>query len=225
MAAVGRATPVVRAQTPFPTRLRVLHASPALGQVEIDFNGQEELDEFTYNMVSDWIEVSPGTVRITIHRDRAGINYIVYDAYISAVPDENYDLIIADPLLDEPTLLPAPVDRSPLRPGAGRLSLIHASVALPGLDIAGDAGRVGFSNVPFGQRTEPLQLPAGSYDLEVTAHESGQLVLALPGTAIDAGKVYQIVIYGDPSSTETPVTSATLVDDARTTATTPTPTT
>src|SRR5262245_29370 len=59
MTAVGGAAPVVRAQTPFPTRLRVLHASPALGKVEIDFNGKEELDEFTYGMVSDWIEVTP----------------------------------------------------------------------------------------------------------------------------------------------------------------------
>src|SRR5689334_20537219 len=78
MTALGHATPAVRAQTPFPTRVRLLHASPALGKVEVDVNGKEELDEFTYSMVSDWIEVSPGTARITIHRDRAGINYIVY---------------------------------------------------------------------------------------------------------------------------------------------------
>ena len=86
----------------------MLHASPELGKVEVHINGQEELDEFTYGMVSDWIEVEPGTARVTIHRDRAGINYVVYDAYVPIVPDEDYDLIIADPLLSGPTLLPVP---------------------------------------------------------------------------------------------------------------------
>jgi len=68
-----------------------------------------------------------------------------------------------------------------------------------------------------------VQIPAGSYDLEVKAPESGQIVLPLPGVVIDAGKVYQIVFYGDLGSTETPVTSTPLVDDART-PTTATPT-
>jgi hypothetical protein len=37
--------------------MRVMHASPALGKIEVHINGEEELDEFTYGMVSDWIEV------------------------------------------------------------------------------------------------------------------------------------------------------------------------
>ena len=37
--AVGRQTPVVRAQTPFPSRVQLLHASPELGKVEVHLNG------------------------------------------------------------------------------------------------------------------------------------------------------------------------------------------
>src|SRR5262249_37015133 len=125
-------TSPARAQTPFPSRVRVLHASPAVGKIEVHINGQEELDEFTYGLGSDWLGVPPGTARIAMHRHRAGFNYVVYDAYVPIGPDEDYDLISADPLLYEPTLLPVQVDRSPLRAGLGRLSLLHASVALPG---------------------------------------------------------------------------------------------
>ena len=34
------------AQASFPTRIRVLHAAPELGKVEVLFNGEEKLDEF-----------------------------------------------------------------------------------------------------------------------------------------------------------------------------------
>lgn len=219
LVAASRREPGVLAQTPFPTRLRVLHASPALGKVEVHLNGQEELDEFTYGMVSDWIEVSPGTARITIHRDRAGINYVVYDAYVPAVPDQDYDLIIADPLLNQPVLIPAPVDRSPLPAHTGRLAAIHASVALPAVDLAQKGGEVLAANLLFGQRSAPKEVAAGTYDLEVRAHDSGQVVLDLPGTTLEADQVSHLVIYGDPSSADTPVTSVNLTDAAHTAAT------
>jgi hypothetical protein len=217
-------TPRMQAQTPFPTRIRVLHASPALGKVEVHINGKEELDEFTYGMASDWIEVTPGTARFTIHRDRAGINYIVYDAYISAVPDQDYDVVIADPLLSEPILIPAPVDRSALPADTSRVAAIHASVALPALDVAKQGGDVLIENVQFGQLSDWVEIPAGAYDLEVRTHDTGEVVFELTGTAFKAGKVFDMVIHGDPGSTDTPVTITTLVDDARTTAATPTPT-
>ena len=218
LAAASR-QPGVLAQTPFPTRLRVLHASPQLGKIEVHINGQEELDEFTYGKVSDWIEVSPGTARFTIHRDRAGINYVVYDAYVPAVPDQDYDLIIADPLLNEPVLLPTPVDRSPLPANTARLAAIHASVALPAVDLAQKGGAVLASNLLFGQRSVPREMAAGAYDLEVRAHDSGQVVLDLPGTTLEAGQVSHLVIYGDPGSAETPLTSVSLTDAAHTAAT------
>jgi hypothetical protein len=222
---VGRAAvPSLRAQTSFPTRARVLHASPALGKIEVDFNGVEELDEFTYGMVSDWIEVNPGTARITIHRDRAGINYIVYDVYVPAVPDEDYDLIIADPLLTSPILIPAPVDRSPLPADTSRIGAVHASISLPAIDIAEKGGDVLVDNLQFGQRSDPAEVPAGAYDLEVRVHDTGEVVLDLAGTAFEAGQVYHIVVFGNPGSADTPPVSTMLADQARTSAATATPT-
>lgn len=207
---------VAQAQTPFPSRVRLLHASPELGKIEVHLNSEEVLDEFTYGTVSDWFELDPGTARITIHRDRAGINYVVYDAIVPAVPDEDYDVVIADPLLAEPILIPAPVDRSPLADDTSRVAAIHASVALPAVDIAKKGGDVLIENVLFGQRSAPIEVPAGSYDLEVRTHETGQVVLEITGTSVEAGKVNHLVIHGDPGSTDTPLTSTTLADDART---------
>ena len=75
----GRLSTPAYAQSRFPGRFRVLHASPDLGKIEVLFNGEKKLDEFEYGQASDWIDVDPGLVRITVQRDRLFINDVVFD--------------------------------------------------------------------------------------------------------------------------------------------------
>ncbi len=207
----GRLGTAVRAQSPFPTRVQVLHASPPLGKVEVLFNGQKKLDEFTYGTTSDWIEVDPGVVRVTISRDRVGINYIVYDAIAPVVANEDYELILSDPLV-----IPVPVDRSPLPADTARVRVVHATVDVPAIDIAKKGGDVIIENLKYGELSDPIEVPAGSYDLEARLHDTGEVALDLPGLTAEAGMVYQVVVYGTPGDSEAPLTVGVLSDAART---------
>jgi hypothetical protein len=203
------------AQTTFPTRVRVLHASPELGQVEVLFNGNEELDEFDYGQTSDWITVDPGVLRMTIRRDRAGMNYVVYDNVYPVAADEDYDLVISDPLV-----IPVPVDRGPLRGNTFRVRMVHASIDTPTVDIAlvntgaVDAEAVGTLN--YAEATAPMVLPARAYDLEVRVSDTEEVLLALPATAFDAGKSYNLILYGKPGDEDAPLTLAVLADEVHT---------
>lgn len=201
---------VARAQSPFPTRIRVLHAAPALGKVEVLFNGEKKLDEFTYGTTSDWIEVGAGVVRVTVRRDRAGINYIVFDTIAPVVANEDYELILSDPLV-----IPVPVDRSPLAADTARVRVVHASVDVPAIDIAIKGGDVVIENLVYGQLSEPLEVPAGSYDLEARLHGTGEVALELPTFTAEAGMVYQVVAHGIPGDSAAPLTVTTLSDAAR----------
>ncbi|MBL8126519.1 MAG: DUF4397 domain-containing protein [Chloroflexia bacterium] len=206
----GRLGSVARAQSPFPTRIRVLHAAPPLGKVEVLFNGEKKLDEFTYGTTSDWIEVGAGLVRVTISRDRAGINYIVYDAIAPVVANEDYELILSDPLV-----IPVPVDRSPLAADTARVRVVHAAVDVPAVDIAQKGGDVIIENVGYGQLSDPLEVPAGSYDLEARLQGTSEAAFALPTLTVEGGTVYQVVAYGIPGDSETPLTVGILSDAAR----------
>src|SRR4051812_39059301 len=178
--AAGRQGRLVGAQTPFPTRIRVLHAAPGLGKVEVLFNGNEELDEFDYGTTSDWIDVNPGTVRVTIRRDRFGINYPVFDAIAPVVANEDYELILSDPIV-----IPVPVDRSPLPADTSRVQVVHASVEVPAIDIARKGGDVLIDNLTYGQLSPAADVPAGSYDLEARLHGTGDVVLDIPGVTVE----------------------------------------
>jgi len=212
--AASRLTLSAQAQTTFPTRVRVLHASPELGQVEVLFNGSEELDEFDYAQTSDWITVDPGTLRMTIRRDRAGMNYVVYDNVYPVAADEDYDLVISDPLV-----VPVPVDRAPLRENATRARMVHASIDTPTVDIVivntGAVDAEAMATLNYAEGSDTIDLPARAYDLEVRVSDTGEVLLALPGTTFDAGKTYNLILYGKPGDEDAPLTLAVLADDVR----------
>ncbi|MFN8590187.1 MAG: DUF4397 domain-containing protein [Thermomicrobiales bacterium] len=210
---------VTRAQTPFPTRIKVLNAAPSLGKVEVLFNGKKELDEFTYGMTSDWIDVSPGLVRATVRRDRAGFNYIVFDAIAPVVANEDYILILSDPLV-----IPVPVDKSPLAADQARVRVVHATVDVPAVDIAVKGGNVIVDNLQYAQLSAPVDVPAGTYDLEVRLHGTSEVALDIPDVTVEPGVVYDVVAYGTPGDERAPLTVQVITSEARAGAPAATPT-
>jgi hypothetical protein len=200
----------VLAESMFPGRFRVLHGAPDLGKIEVLFNGAKKLDEFTYGQVSDWIEIDPGLVRILVRRDRLFINDVVFDVVLPVVGDEQYELIISDPLI-----IPAIVDREPLAAGIARARAIHASIDTPVIDIAIQGGDVVLSALEYGQITVPLEVPAGLYDLEIRVHETGVVLTEIPQVPLAAGTVTDLVVYGRPGDTNAPLSVAVLAAPVR----------
>ena len=206
------------AQPRFPGRMRVLHASPDLGKVEVLFNNNEVLDEFEYGQVSNWVDLDPGLVRVTVRRDRLFINDVVFDALYTVVADEHVNLIISDPLL-----IPAPVVREPLPADTSRVSVIHAAIDTPPVDVSFERGNVAIPALAYGQQTVLSEIPVGTYDIEFRAHETGELLVEAVETVLETGIVYDMVIHGIPGDAETPQTVTILTDQVRVVPITATP--
>src|SRR6187399_1728732 len=95
------------------TRLIILHGATELGKVEVHLNGEEVANEFEYGQQTDWIDVDPGTVQFTITRDRAGINYTIFNVVYPIPAGNDYFVVITDALV-----LGGVFDKSPI-PGEG----------------------------------------------------------------------------------------------------------
>jgi hypothetical protein len=190
--------------------MRVLHASPDLGKVEVLFDDAKVLDEFQYGQVSNWVDLDPGLVRVIVQRDRLFINDVVFDAFFAVVADEHVNLIISDPLL-----IPAPVDRAPLPADTARVSIIQASIDTPPVDVALEGGNVVIAALAYGEQSILTDVPVGSYDIEFRAHETGELLIEAVETVLGAGGVYDMVIHGIPGDAETPQTVTVLTDQVR----------
>ena len=141
-------------------------------------------------------------VRATVRRDRAGINYIVFDTIAPVVANEDYYLILSDPLV-----IPVAVDRSPVAADSARVRVIHAA-DIPAVDIAVKGGDVIVDDLQYGELSDAVEVPAGTYDLEVRLHGTAEVVLDLPGVVVEPGIVYDVVAHGKPGSEPAPLTAA-----------------
>jgi hypothetical protein len=189
------------------TRGQFLHASTDIGKVEVHLNGNEVLDEYEYGTVSDWIDLEPGAMRVTITADRAGFNWVVFDSVYPISAGNDYNFIISDVLV-----MATPITRTPLAEGNARVQLVHASVDTPAVDVAIAGGDTLVSGLAYSQRSDEVDVPAGSYDLEFRLGGSTDVALSLPGTTLEAGMVYEFVLMGDPNSDDKPLAVTPLVD-------------
>jgi hypothetical protein len=189
------------------TRAVVLHAATDLGKIEVHFNDDEVADEFEYGDQTDWIDVAPGTVQVWITRDRAGINYTVFNTVYPVPAGNDYYLIITDALI-----FGGVFDRGQARDGAARVQIVHASVDTPAVNVVA-TGDVNFATqLAYARSSEATEVAAGSVDIEVHQVDTGTTLGTFPGVAFEAGMVYQLVLMGTPGDDDQPLELRSLSD-------------
>jgi hypothetical protein len=219
VAPIGMSQASAQSDVVIQTRVQVLHASPSLGKVEVFFNDKESLDEFSYGDQSDWIDIDPGSVRVTITADRAGFNYAVFDAVYPVPAGNDYTLIISDALI-----LASAIDTSPTLDGLARVQVVQASVDLPAVNVVATGSDVDFATqLTYPRSSEYQAVPAGTYDFEVTLADTGDVVVTQPGVVLEGNMVYQLVIMGSVGNEDHPLEVRTISDATKSESATPTP--
>jgi hypothetical protein len=190
------------------TRVQFLHAGPSVGKVEIRINGDKKVDNFEYGKTSDWVNIDPGSVELQISEDRRGINYSIFDSVYPVPAGNDYYVIITDQLV-----LGSVVDRSPITDGTARVRVVQASVDLPASNVVAKGSNVKFATqLSFPKSSDYISVPGGTYDIQVNIAQSGQQALDVPGVNLEGNQVYELVIMGNPSDSDHPLTITTLTD-------------
>jgi LPXTG-motif cell wall-anchored protein len=80
--------------------------------------------------------------------------------------------------------------------GTAKVRVVHASPDAPAVDVIVNGNKV-LTNVPFFAASAYLDLPAGSYDIQVVpAGATSPVVIDAKGVRIEAGKAYTIAATG-----------------------------
>jgi hypothetical protein len=197
-------------QPTFETRARFVHADTEGGQYEVFLNGDEVVDQFNYGDVSDWIDVDPGSVRLTLTMDRAGFNYAVFDSYYPVAAGGSFNVIITDAFV-----IANAIETGELRRDMARVRVVHASADTPPVNVLVAGSDVILArDLPFGRSSEYVEVSSGSYDIDIQAADTEQSVLSLPGVQVEAGMVYDFVAMGTPGDEDTPLEVTTLQTEA-----------
>ena len=191
------------------TRVQFLHAGPNVGKVEMFINGDKKVDNFNYGDISDWVNLDPGSVELRINEDRRGTNWTIFDAVYPVPAGNDYYVVVSDELI-----LSGAVDRSPITDGTARVKIVQASVDLPTVNVVATGSDVKFaSQLSYPRSSDPVPVPAGTYDIVVNQADTGAELFTVPGVNLQGNMVYQLVIMGDPGDDDHPMTITSLVDD------------
>lgn len=171
--------------------VRVAHASPNAPSVDIAVNGATALTNVPYPVSSEYLPITSGSTRLQVKV--AGTETSVIDATVPLSALKSYSVFAVNFVSAiEPLLLED--DRSAPAAGKARLRVIHGSADAPAVDVAVD-GSVQIANLSFKGASAYLEVPAGTYPVEVRAAGTSTALLSANLT-LEAGGVYTVLAKG-----------------------------
>jgi hypothetical protein len=176
--------------------IRVAHFSPDAPNVDVYVDDHRLLADVPFGAVSEYLSLYPGRYGVTI--TAAGDPHTVaFDGHVSLAPGTDYT-VAAIGELSEGTFRPLTLvdDNSDVPDGEARVRVVHASPDAPAVDVTvGDGETTLVDDLPFGEATAALTVPAGDYDLEIRPADGGDPVAEIPATFEDGG-VYTALAAG-----------------------------
>jgi hypothetical protein len=173
-------------------RVRVAHLSPDAPAVDVLVNGDVVLTGVPYKAISDYLDLSAGEYRIQV--TPAGQNDIsVIDATVTLTSGNVYTVAATGFLADiQPLVLLDDLGTS----SNARLRPVHASPDAPAVDIAVKGGDVLVYGLTFRAAGPYLEVPAGSYDLEVRLAGTDTVALSIDGLQLSGGTTSTAFVVG-----------------------------
>ena len=175
--------------------INVVHASPDAPAVDVYLDGALALEGLEFGNFSGWVPVPAGDHQVQVTPAGEAADAAVIDAPVTVEAGMAYH-IAATGTVDEIAPAIYPVDLTAPADGNARVRVIHASPDAPAVDVAVAGGDVLIADLAFPDASDALEVPAGSYDLEVRPAGTTDVALDLPGVALEAGMVYDVFAIG-----------------------------
>jgi hypothetical protein len=175
--------------------IQVIHASPDAPAVDVYLDGAKALTDLAFGKTSGWVAVPAGDHTVQVTPAGAEPSAAVINATVTLEAGAAYE-IAATGLVASIAPQIYQVNLSALADDMARIRVIHTSPDAPAVDIVVKGGDVLISNLAFPHASDYLEVPAGSYDLEVRAAGTTTVALDLPGVKLEAGMVYDVFAIG-----------------------------
>ena len=176
-------------------KVRVVHASPDAPAVDVYVDGAKVLTNVPFFTASDYLDVPAGEHRFQVTPTGQPAESAVIDAKATVEAGKAYTVAATGKVADiKPTILADNL----AAPAAGKahVRVVHASPDAPAVDIKVKNGPTLISNLAFPKDSGYSPVDAGSYDLTVNVTGTDTVALDLPGTQLEAGKIYDIFAVG-----------------------------
>ncbi|NTU77851.1 MAG: DUF4397 domain-containing protein [Chloroflexales bacterium] len=172
-------------------KVRVVHASPDAPAVDVFVNDNKALTNVPFFTASDYLDLPAGSYRVQVTPTGQPASAAVIDATATIEAGKAYTIAATGPVASiKPTIIVD--DLSAPASGKAKIRVYHFSPDAPAVDVKPAGGNALITGLAFPNASDYLEVPAGSYDLQVTPTGEGTVVIDLPDTAVEAGKIYSV---------------------------------
>lgn len=182
------ALPAVSAAAEPMAKVRVLHGVGDAPAVDVYADKDRIVEDLKFASITDYLSVPAGDYRVRVvpAGEKPGKDTAVIDASVSLLPGLATTVaatgsvavgIVPQVILDNPYPV---VD-------AAQARVVHLAADAPAVDIAPVGGEPIITDLAYGQNSSYLNVPPGSYELEVRAAGSPDAVVTLPPLDLAAG--------------------------------------
>ena len=171
--------------------IRILHALPEVGAVDVYVNENLAFQNLKYKRVSKYLPIGPGPNRIQVIM-AGDPGTTVIDTEVDIPPSEVLTLALAGSL-ENVSILPIIQNINPLEPQETRVRFVHLAFDAPGLDVVLNEDTI-FNNVEYKQVTDYMTVSPGSYNLQVKPTGKEDTLATAENLVFKTGQAY--TIYG-----------------------------
>ncbi|MBA2284494.1 MAG: DUF4397 domain-containing protein [Ktedonobacteraceae bacterium] len=177
--------------------VRVVHASPAAGSVDVFVDGNKLLSDFAFGTVTGYVNVPAGSHEIKVAPAGKGAGAAVITQSVSVDAGTSYT-VAAIGTASTGFSLAAFVDDNMLSGAMAKVRVYHLSPDAGPVNVAAGSTTV-ISNLSYKNASTYLSVPGGAYTFNVTATSSGAKVPV--AATLTGGMVYSVFAVGLLSGT------------------------
>ena len=185
--------PAAAATTQNDAMVRVVHASPDAGTVDVYVDGSKLLSNFAFGTITDYVSVAAGSHNIQVAPAGKGVSAAVITQSVSVVAGMAYT-VAAIGTTASGFALTAFVDNNQISDGTmSKVRVYHLSPDAGPVDVAAGGQKL-ISGLTYKNGSDYLTVPANAYNFTVTATDSNsQVPLA---ATLKGNMVYSVFAVG-----------------------------
>ena len=180
--------------------VRVVHASPDAGNVDVLLDGQPVAPGVTFGSATQYLSTGAGQHQLQVVPSGQAADAALITQDVTFENGRTYIVAAVNPRANIAAQI-YEVDRSPIAdPNSARVRVINAAADLQGIDVGPAGGQALVQNLTPPNASPYVPVAAGSYDLEVHPTGSQDVAVAAPGTQFQQGVVYDLFVIGQAAA-------------------------
>ena len=175
------------------SQVRVVHALAGAPPVDVFVDGARVVAALAFGGATPYINLPAGPHEFAMVPAGAVPPAALITSALDLAPGQPYTLMASGAPPAPLVLLDA---RFASIGGPARVRFVHASPNAPPVDVSMVSGALLFSNVPFGEATPYIDVPAGTDTLELRLAGTETVALVIPDVVLAVGTVYTFAAIG-----------------------------